>query len=107
MKYSYFWALPVAALLSLAGCSNDDTLQADNGKQQNTVPAGMTEFADGGLTRTAGRALLTMPRTLVQTETAARRKPADWVTGATPSRSLTKHPTSSLRLITALNLQRT
>lgn len=48
MKYSYFWALPVAALLSLAGCSNDDTLQADNGKQQNTVPAGMTEFADGG-----------------------------------------------------------
>lgn len=54
MKYSYFWALPVAALLSLAGCSNDDTLQADNGKQQNTVPAGMTEFADGGLTRTAG-----------------------------------------------------
>ena len=54
MKYSYFWALPVAALLSLAGCSNDDTLQADNGKQQNTVPAGMTEFADGVLTRTAG-----------------------------------------------------
>ena len=62
MKLQYLWALPVAALLTLASCSNDDTIPENDGKQniaQDAVPAGMTEFAaeevsQDGTTRTMG-----------------------------------------------------
>ena len=62
MKLQYLWALPVAALLTLASCSNDDTIPENDGKQnvaQDAVPAGMTEFAaeeasQNGTTRTMG-----------------------------------------------------
>lgn len=62
MKLQYLWALPVAALLTLASCSNDDTIPENDGKQnvaQDEVPAGMTEFAaeevsQDGTTRTMG-----------------------------------------------------
>ena len=58
MKYQYLWALPVAALLALASCSNGDIVPENDGKQnveQDEVPAGMTEFAvEDGTTRTMG-----------------------------------------------------
>lgn len=58
MKYQYLWALPVAALLTLASCSNGDIVPENDGKQnveQDEVPAGMTEFAvEDGTTRTMG-----------------------------------------------------
>ena len=62
MKLQYLWALPVAALLTLASCSNDDIVPENDGKQnvaQDAVPAGMTEFAaeeasQNGTTRTMG-----------------------------------------------------
>ena len=62
MKLQYLWALPVAALLALASCSNDDMVPENDGKQnvaQDEVPAGMTEFAaeeasQDGITRTMG-----------------------------------------------------
>lgn len=58
MKYQYLWALPVAALLALASCSNGDIVPENDGKQnveQDEIPAGMTEFAvEDGTTRTMG-----------------------------------------------------
>ncbi|WP_244899858.1 hypothetical protein [Prevotella intermedia] len=62
MKLQYLWALPVAALLALASCSNDDMVPENDGKQnvaQDEVPAGMTEFAaeeasQDAITRTMG-----------------------------------------------------
>lgn len=33
MKLQYLWALPVAALLALASCSNDDMVQRTTGNR--------------------------------------------------------------------------
>ena len=33
MKLQYLWALPVAALLTLASCSNDDIVPANDGNR--------------------------------------------------------------------------